>query len=272
MNRVVILGAGLSGLISNYRLMSSVNVDSVKMYEQNYGVSRVQSTAAFYCHQFLNNSVTPESHDVVWQIESNYAKLEDQQEAYRQKIYGNPTEKVSIKAGKEQGWSIRVHSLLDCACVEFGATCTGIDIGRKIVWFDSKKVQYDTLISTLPLFVFLRLAGIKSSIEFKSKPIYVSVEKQPTNKEQMILVYYPDQEVPHYRRTYWQNTVTTESLKPEQGQKTTLPGKIYANGDVKELTDELNKKSVYFQGRYARWEPKHLIHHTWNNITKEIFG
>ena len=47
MERVVILGSGLSGLISSYRIKESGYADSVKVYERNPHVSKRNSTAAF---------------------------------------------------------------------------------------------------------------------------------------------------------------------------------------------------------------------------------
>ena len=101
MERVVILGSGLSGLISSYRIKNSRYADSVKVYERNPHISKRNSTAASYGHQFFNEELTPESFEVHWKVNTKLESKEEYRKAYARKVYGaDYSGKVSIKDGE----------------------------------------------------------------------------------------------------------------------------------------------------------------------------
>jgi len=162
MNNIVILGAGLSGLISSFRLKQNVNFDSVNVYERNLKIIRHNSTAAFYCHKFLDEKITPnkKSFEVIWNVDSK-RNCNEWENLYRNKVYGKGHKNiVSIKNARKNGWEINTAKLVNDSEIIYGATCTKINIDKKFVVFnDADKVYYDTLISTLPLPLLICLSG-----------------------------------------------------------------------------------------------------------------
>ena len=278
MERVVILGSGLSGLISSYRIKNSRYADSVKVYERNPHISKRNSTAAFYGHQFFNEELTPESFEVHWKVNTKLESKEEYRKAYARKVYGaDYSGKVSIKDGEAKGYGINTDALIKHADIQYNYTATNINTEHRVVTFnDGEKVPYDTLVCTLPMPLFLLLSSDsgRDSYIFKCEPIYYSVIKRigrEADYNHMHLDYFPDDDVPYYRKTTWGDKITIESMKEFDGSVAANPGMMWDSDGVKELRARLTNKGVYFQGRYARWERKDLTHMVWNRIIKDIY-
>lgn len=281
MERVVILGSGLSGLISSYRIKESGYADSVKVYERNPHVSKRNSTAAFYGHQFFNEELTPESFEVHWRVNTKLKTVEEYRDAYAKKVYGEyGAGKVSIRDGDAKGYEINTDALIDDADIEYNMNCSNINTDKRIVRFnDDVEVHYDTLVVTLPMPLFLLISSMKEKLGdsylFKCEPIYYSVIKRfgrEAEYNHMHLDYFPDDDVPYYRKTTWGDKITIESMKDFDGAVSANPGKMWDCEGIAELRNQFKKKGVYFQGRYARWARKDLTHMVWNRIVKEIYG
>ena len=282
MERVVILGSGLSGLISNYRIKEYGSADSVVIYERNSEISSRNATAAFYCHEYFNDEFTPCSFEVRWQVNTKLKSKEEFRKAYSKKVYGNNyTGAVSIKNGETKGWAIDTDKLIEHADIEYNMNCNKIDIDKRILTFnDEFEIQYDTLVVTLsmPLFMLLYLSKEKRETKnyiFKCEPIHYSVIKRIPGIQDcnyMILEYHPDPGVPYYRKTYWDDKITIESMVEFPGSVSVNPGKMWDCDGVVEFRKLMEKKGVYFQGRYARWARKDLTHMVWNRVIKEIYG
>ena len=169
MERVIILGSGLSGLISSYRIKESGYADSIKIYERNPSITRRTSTAAFYCHQFFNNELTPHSFEVQWRVNTKLKTEEEYRDAYAKKVYGEyGAGKVSIRNGEAKGWEIDTDKLIEHADIEYNMNCNKIDIDKRVLTFnDEHEVPYDTLVVTLPMPLFMFLYSSKEKQETK---------------------------------------------------------------------------------------------------------
>ena len=302
MERVVILGSGLSGLISSYRIKESGNADTIAIYERNTSVSKRNSTAAFYCYKFLNEELTPGSFEVHWRIKTKLKTKEEFRKAYANKVYGeNYQGKVSIKDGDTKGYEINTDALIEHADINYNMNCTNINTEKRIVQFnDEVKVEYDTLIVTLPMPLFMLISSrqknklirgrgvhsvgsfslgktysyLNESYLFKCEPIYYSVVNKIAGNSDwnhMNLEYYPDPDVPFYRKTTWGDKITIESMKEFDDAVAANPGKMWDCEGIPELRNQLKSRGVYFQGRYARWARKDLTHMVWNRVIKEIY-
>jgi|TARA_Y100000310_G_C20701999_1_gene830847 hypothetical protein len=281
MERVVILGSGLSGLISSYRIKESGYADSIKIYERNPSITRRTSTAAFYCHQLFNNELTPHSFEVQWRVNTKLKTEEEYRDAYAKKVYGEyGAGKVSIKSGEAKGWEINTDKLIEHADIEYNMNCNKIDIDKRVITFnDEHKVSYDTLVITLPMPLFMFIYSSKEKQEtkkyiFKCEPIHYSVIKRipgTYDYNHMILEYHPDPDVPYYRKTYWDDRITIESMVEFDGSVPANPGKMWDCEGITEFRNKMKTKSVHFQGRYARWARKDLTHMVWNRVVKEIY-
>lgn len=178
------------------------------------------------------------------------------------------------KVGKEQddgdwrtqfqasmtGWNVT----LPPSRVEYDRRIVTIDrVSRKLVMAGGEDVPYDVLISTIPLYALLSLAGIPRPTDgLQFKPIYVSSEPwSPIHG--MYVNYISDPDTPIYRVTMRDAAKHRESLHstPEVTIKIT-PGKIYNHPSVPALRQLLAAYGIYPFGRFASWSPDELAHET----------
>ena len=303
MERVAIIGSGLSGLLSAYRIRGAGSADSITIYEKNLNLADNKTNAgAFYCYEFFNEELTPESKsfDVHWVIKSlkDYGIVKNRQN-YSEKIYGKDFDrKVSIAEKQDKGYWIDTARLLKSLMVDANSTnaniehCTtgvlfdkdAIEINtdkREIMFSDATTACYDTLINTMPMPILImkinnsRLRhGKKKFMDptFQFSPIHLSIVDGEYIGKDMIIEYLPDLDTTPYRKTYYNNQIRTESMLEFGNSFKIFPGKIMDNFLQKEINEELNAMGIYNQGRYARWEAKYFVHHVWNSVLEEIYG
>lgn len=303
MERIAIMGAGLSGLLSAYRIRGVGSADTITIYEKNLNLSENKTNAgAFYCYEFFNEELTPESKsfDVHWVIKSlkEYGIAKNRKN-YAEKIYGKDFDrKVSIAEKQDKGYWIDTARLLKSLMVDANSTnanmeyCTTgvlfdrdvIEVNtdkREIMFSDATTAGYDTLINTMPLPMLIqkinnsRIRHEKKKFmdpSFKMKPIHLSIVDDEYIGDDMIIEYLPDLNTKPYRKTYYDNQIRTESMIEFGNSFKIFPGKIFDNFLQKEINEELNNMGIYNQGRYARWEAKYFVHHVWNSVLEEVYG
>ena len=216
-----------------------------------------------------------------WRVNTKLKTEEEFRDAYAKKVYGEyGAGKVSIRNGEAKGWEINTDKLIEHADIEYNMNCNKIDIDKRVITFnDEHKVPYDTLVVTLPMPLFMFIYSSKEKqdpkkYKFKCEPIHYSVIKRipgTYDYNHMILEYCPDPDVPYYRKTYWDDRITIESMVEFDGSVAANPGKMWDCEGITEFRNKMKTKSVHFQGRYARWARKDLTHMVWNRVVKEIY-
>lgn len=161
----------------------------------------------------------------------------------------------------------------------FGAMVTAVDVRRQVVRLkiggEDVWEPYDHLVSTIPLYTFLRLVGKKFPGGAAYQPIYVNVvNKCPVilPPDTWLVNYWSQANTPLYRSTFRDGETHHETLVPQTklGYKKIIPGKIYVTPEqvqpLKEIREWLASCSIWLFGRYGAWNPDELLHQTWENI------
>ena len=262
---IVIIGAGLSGLISNYVLKKN---HTIKILERNLPLGNSNRKIAFYCHKFLDDWVTPQSFDVSWSILcANTDDYLTQQQMYAKKIfrdiYGGNT---SIKTGIHKGYHIDTKVLLENVDIQYDCEIKYINVHNKSVVDDhNNTTYYDTLISTIPMPTLVKLVDCLENIPpLTNKPIYYTTMQSAFYHKNMKITYYPDPALSYYRVTQYKYDMIFEYMKYQIGCSKLYPGKIYPAPQCIGIEQELNTKQIYLIGRYAKWIPKYYIHNVWD--------
>jgi len=275
--KVLIIGSGIAGLLAAERIKSSGYADDIKIFERNSVVEPPPTAAAFYCHEFITQRITPHSFVVKWEIEGDKKSAS---ELYAKKVYGPDfKDKVSICEKEAKGWAIDTEYLVNKSkdMILTNMNLTGIDLQKRSVTFnDSDHFYYDTLISTIPMPVFLMISGMHVP-KFNSRTIYVKRDVAASQTMNvMFLTYYPNLNFECYRSTEWAGNIyfeyMTNRTEESAGAVPVYPGKIWAQPEAKNIREEFKAKGVYFQGRYARWVRKYFVSDVWNSVLEEIYG
>jgi hypothetical protein len=148
--------------------------------------------------------------------------------------------------------------------VEYGRRITAIDrVSRKLSMAGGEEVAYDLLISTIPLYALLSLAGVpEPSDKLQFKPIYVSSEPA-LPLDGMYVNYISAEDTPIYRVTWRDGAMHQESLTAAEGVTIKItPGKIYPHDSVPETLQLLYAYGIKTFGRFASWNPDELAHET----------
>lgn len=159
-----------------------------------------------------------------------------------------------------------------------------IDKDNKIAEFlniNKEQIQYEYLITTVPLNIFAKLAGIEYFYDFKSQPIYATNYKtEKIVPNWLICLYISDDKFPAYRITILNNIISLESLtKLEPSDEYVLKyhleryfdyelntksegiwqtGRIWGlkKQDRKEAITPLIENNIYPLGRFGLWNGK----------------
>jgi hypothetical protein len=181
------------------------------------------------------------------------------------------------------GW----ESTLPVPRIEYGKTVKMISLPEKTLGMaDWSTVEYDLLVSTIPLPAFLDMliVGPEYQNGFRSNPIYISttpkIHEQTQPEPRMVLNYLSNPDDPHYRITSvvaGQVSVEyAESLVSIPGEVATIlkPGKIHPHKESQLICSMLATYDCFCFGRFATWAPDELAHQTWKSIVewKELKG
>jgi hypothetical protein len=153
--------------------------------------------------------------------------------------------------------------------VEYDRRIVNIDRMRnRLSMADGSIERYDVLISTIPLYALLSLAGIpEPHSKLLFRPIYVTTAGfLPRGVHgDMLVDYVSAPHTPVYRTTERDGQRHLESLEP-MGFPTAIklvPGKIYPNSYVRDMLEQLFQYGIATFGRYASWHPDELAHETY---------
>jgi len=270
--RIIILGAGLSGLIANYKLKQKGHNPLV--LEASGGYHFPSSQGAFYCNEKLDDQLTPpeSSFDVIWKVEGNLPESQWKTQ-YALKVYRDAkmADKVSIQNKEATGWAMDLSHLRDD--ISFNTKVTKIDVNRRCLWVDKFRFKYDILITTIPMPIFMSLSEYPKAKNYKFiwMPIYIREMHQEISGDNMSIQYYPGSEFQYYRATTWAHKRSEEGIyKFDQHMKTVRPGKIFAQSVAPDYEIYLKSNKIVSAGRYAKWIPKYFVHNVFNDITEDF--
>lgn len=184
-----------------------------------------------------------------------------------------------IKIGKESDggdWGLQFqhqtvgwHSELPAPSIDYDQQITDIDLPtHRLHTKDGVTIQYDVLVNTIPLHLFLTLCVPTPIIyaPWRFDPIYMVATKQtPVAFDGMQLNYLSDHPQ-YYRETVHDDHLYYESLHWQPDAWTISPGKIHPHPDSERLVRALRTWGVFCFGRFATWRPDELAHETWKHI------
>jgi hypothetical protein len=161
--------------------------------------------------------------------------------------------------------------------VMYGQVVVKVDMHEHYVHTTTDHFEYEHLISTLPLNLFMTMAGLENCYPvktmFKYKPVYVKVVDKPPEAEYSDRVFYvnylsnPLQEPYRYCDRFGERHY--ESLTPIGfPHKKLYPGKIWNDPMVPEVLSRLSEVDVACFGRYGSWSPNELIHETYHKLVQ----
>lgn len=266
MPRIIIIGGGFNGQLL-HTLFPDARVFDWRPAPPDINAQPRQFGPQYLWEPLPGLESACESFPVVTHVDGRMA-TDDSVLAYKRKV------------GKEQdagdwrtqfqasmtGWSVR----LPASRVEYGRRIVSIDrVSRKLSMAGGDEVPYDLLVSTIPLYALLSLAGIpRPDGDLQFKPIYVASEPwSPVHG--MYVNYISDPETPIYRVTYRDAARHRESLVATDTVAIKItPGKIYNHGLVPTLLSMLKAYGIFTFGRFASWHPDELAHETFRQAHK----
>jgi hypothetical protein len=166
-----------------------------------------------------------------------------------------------------QGW----FSKLPVPRVEYNRQVRAVDLSNhRLLMAADVVIEYDVLISTIPLDAFLRMCVISPPVHYpwKQDKIYVVTETSAGSYAGMQLNYLSDPNNRFYRSTLTANKVYHETLTPlpDDGAKQLPVGKIHSHPQSEDVLKALKVFDTYCFGRFATWRPDELAHQTWKHI------
>jgi hypothetical protein len=136
-------------------------------------------------------------------------------------------------------------------------------------------MEYDILVSTIPLYTLLSMAGMDDPPgRLQFKPIFFRVTRRPPEAPfpptTMYVNYLSDPNIGPYRFCDREGERHYESIVPFDGPPTKrfIPGKIYPHAGVPDVLDLLEGFNIYTFGRFGSWAPDELVHDTYEHIAQ----
>jgi len=168
-----------------------------------------------------------------------------------------------------QHLSIGYHSQLPVPRVEYNRHVNGVDLsGHQLYMMDGATIEYDVLISTIPLDAFLRLCLIPPLVytPWMQDRIYLRTEELNGSYAGMRLNYISDPKSRWYRETLSANKMFYETLHQAPDVKPLPLGKIHPHPQNEDVLRSLKVFDTFCFGRFATWRPDELAHETWQHI------
>ena len=143
---------------------------------------------------------------------------------------------------------------------------------KRLLLSSGEDIEYDILISTVPLYALMDMCNVPQKRPFQYKPIYIRIEERPLEapypESTWYVNYLSDPDISPYRYTDRDRKRHYEGLT-SMGRIPTRkisPGKIYPNPTVPPILELLEKENIFCFGRFGRWDPEELLHTTYSNI------
>jgi len=272
----LIIGGGYAGLLAQKRL------DQIHTSQDNFIIDQGDSPKFAdkdYVIVFKNKNDFSEPDPInmyVFHFTSGTGvpfKREYAQKLYRKDIpidlaFSEPEEE---EPQIQEAYAINNAALTANARMYGNITVTSIDIEEHIVHAKVTHVnkpltiEYEKLISTLPIYEFAKLAEINLlrdyGIFISFYPIGVIKKFAAERSDKIIMKYYSDPLIPFYRKHFYGNSIYYEYCinKPfdVQFNKIIGPGKFNAiePGKMASFRGTMKEWDIQFTGRFALWDP-----------------
>jgi hypothetical protein len=158
--------------------------------------------------------------------------------------------------------------------ISFNTLVTEVGLHNKKIQTLKDSMEYDYLISTIPLLNFLQISDLfenfkeSTSAFFMHRPIYLVRTKHTTKPGIIEENYITDLDTPMYRENFFEGWRNQESLFKIVGAVKIYPGKIYPCSYVPHILEDLSSYGIFCAGRYAQWDNKI---HLWNAYSQLKF-
>jgi len=269
--KAIIVGAGLSGLLSAYLLKDRFDV---AVYESRSGLNL--TAPAFWLFRYIPN-VSINEQKLLGILPSN-------KEQYLQKVYGKvvPATFRWENAKVSTVWDYNLDEIVPKVLpfIQFNTKMTKVKLYEKVIELERNgKVfedRYDLLISTVPFSVLAKCLNININLE--CVPIGVKIERVKLDTDVNTQIYISDICVSAYRITYVAQSKTIYAeyslFNPFNRYKkydmVMMPGRVLRNKDVEKYIPFLEENGIYLLGRYARWNPDFLVENSCDYIQTKI--
>lgn len=273
--RVVVLGAGIGGQLAARGIKDTYPDLEVIL------IGEVNSTThgLFYFNERIPG-VAERRVPVTYSTVGDGA-IQD----YQKKSRGEVNESVKVssfdKIGKTEIGYLTDGNISLSGIYNLPFMAEEIDLVSKTVNTCFVNVNYDILISTIPLPTFFKIGGFIDHNDmykksFKWKPVFEKVTSNPFQSGDIteIKVFYDtDPSSVFYRHTSYYcgdqiSRMVSESITDFKGYDSVLPmGKIIPSEFISEcvVASERLYNNVKFCGRYARWEYHYLVSDTYKD-------
>jgi len=290
LKRLLILGAGLSGVIA----AGAVRADDVTILEEkrkgssglndHFAIMRFRDqNIGRYLGCYLEEIIVRKSvlrddgsiSDVATIRESNQYSL---------KLYGDLSQRSLSELGFYKRFILTEDISLSEKTVHYGSKVKSISEGREVMTENGETFKYDICISTIPMAYTLALCGLSSSDEFSFESKRVAVWRADLKFSSTVhqTLYLPSPSLKAYRATIEGQSLIVEYI-PEEGQgslehelEAIMCGFGIGTGDFKDervleqklgklipIPDDLRKSiilkltddfNIYSLGRHAIWK------------------
>lgn len=266
--KTVILGGGITGRIVNYLIPDSV------VMEAN---SPIRMT-----HQYGTNYLWKEIEGfpsipirIVTTVDGQVPTIESIQR-YKNKV-GRQDEDKS-EWGLQFQPETRGHFIQSYpeTNIKYEARAYSIDLKEHKIHFPqlNEVVQYDQLISTIPLVGLVILTGLNARFpvnSFKYKPVFIKMVPTPPEiprlKDTVNVNYLSDPTIQPYRYCDRFGERHYESLTPmDFPHKKLSPGKIWESSYTPMILQYLESFNIKCFGRYGKWSTNELLHETYEEV------
>jgi hypothetical protein len=171
-----------------------------------------------------------------------------------------------------------------------------IDLKNKIAHINNDfDIEYDNLISTIPLGLLFKLSDIEHNYKFNSKSINITnYRTENIVANWLISIYISDTKFPPFRITILNNNMSMESMSKltheqeiitkyhleryfdydltTKEEYTWETGRIFglSTSEREQIIEIMKEHNVYLLGRYATWDGKMLMDTTIKQANKII--
>lgn len=265
--RIACIGGGITGQLVQF------NIPETQVYDWQPTPRRLtRSMGANYLWEPLEG-IPCRQFKVITHVDGATPTLEAV-ERYKQKIG---------KTGDVAGWERQFQPEMDgydftelpAARIQYGHRVEFVDRIHHQLSFAGgvEPVQYDHLVSTIPLFALLSMLEMRvPNGGLRFKPIYFKITARPPDApypvETMYVNYLSSPMMRPYRYCDRFGERHFESIVPFSAHdiRRFTPGKIYAHAAVPAILEELAGFNIQTFGRYGSWQSDELVHETFKNI------
>ena len=270
--RIVIVGAGLTGILTAYLLKDKFDVI---VYESR---SSLNLTApAFWLFKHIPNISMNEQRLL--------GILPSSKEQYLQKVYGKVIPATFRWEGAKVStvWDYNLDEIVPkvLPLVQFNTKMIKVKLYEKIIELERNgkmfEDRYDLLISTTPFPVLAKSLNISvNNLEYV--PIGVRIERAKLDTDVNTQIYISDICVSAYRITYvaQSRTIYAEySLsnpfnRYKKYDMIMTPGRVLRSKDIEKYIPFLEENDIHLLGRYARWNPDFLVENAYDYVQEKI--